>query len=316
MIKLIVAALALVQVLDCVAGWNIPRSESFRDMDKEYDEKYADEEYDEKYADEEYLSDSPSDLLKVVREPRTYDDPKYIVTRYKWNYRTKSWEKLPSSTGSSRSRSGSRPRQTRVPSRGRSRSNRNRSNNNNKPIAGGKAKQNKGSPRTAAEKACLDKHNEYRKLGGKTPLAWDSSLLPGVQSWANKLLGMGSMMHSQSNGAYGENLAYAMNSRGVNNLGNEAVIRWFDEICDYTGSQCGPSSRGRPAVGHFTQVMWEGSKYMACAIAKSSDGQTVYTVARYTPPGNYRNPGYYEKNVGCANSNLITNLRNKFCNKK
>merc|ERR1712212_1213074 len=79
-----------------------------------------------------------------------------------------------------------------------------------------------------AGKACLDQHNVYRALHRKSALQWDSNLARGAQEWANKLASMGSLQHSSGN--YGENLAFAFDSRGVQNLGKEAVVRWYEEI--------------------------------------------------------------------------------------
>ena len=49
-------------------------------------------------------------------------------------------------------------------------------------------------------------------------------------------------------------------------------------------------------TGHFTQVVWVKSTELGMGHATSQSG-SVYTVARYSPPGNYTNPGQFEQNV-------------------
>lgn len=52
--------------------------------------------------------------------------------------------------------------------------------------------------------------------------------------------------------------------------------------------------------GHFTQVVWKGSKEVGVGLA--TDGKTVFVVGQYQPAGNISNPGYFEKNVLPAGS--------------
>lgn len=46
--------------------------------------------------------------------------------------------------------------------------------------------------------------------------------------------------------------------------------------------------------GHFTQVVWKGSRELGVGKARGRDGK-VYVVANYRPAGNMM--GEYEKNV-------------------
>ena len=47
-------------------------------------------------------------------------------------------------------------------------------------------------------------------------------------------------------------------------------------------------------TGHFTQVVWVNSTELGMGHATSQSG-SVYTVARYSPAGNYR--GQFEQKV-------------------
>lgn len=53
------------------------------------------------------------------------------------------------------------------------------------------------------------------------------------------------------------------------------MVRWYDEEESYLG-------------GHFTQVGWRASKYVGCAIAEKTDGNThcAIQVCRYIKLGN------------------------------
>ena len=46
-------------------------------------------------------------------------------------------------------------------------------------------------------------------------------------------------------------------------------------------------------AGHFTQVVWKGSKELG--IGKAVKGNKVFVVASYRPPGNYA--GRFKENV-------------------
>lgn len=48
--------------------------------------------------------------------------------------------------------------------------------------------------------------------------------------------------------------------------------------------------------GHFTQLIWKGSKYLGCGI--SHDAEVIYVVCNYDPPGNWRHK--YHENVFTA----------------
>jgi len=70
---------------------------------------------------------------------------------------------------------------------------------------------------------------------------------------------------------------------------DEAVPGWYEEKKDYnfqTGQSYG-------MTGHFTQLVWKGSKRLGVGIAKR--GREVWVVANYSPPGNW--PGHQLQNV-------------------
>lgn len=91
--------------------------------------------------------------------------------------------------------------------------------------------------------------------------------------------------------------------------GQEVVDSWYGEIKHYDYNRPGFSS----ATGHFTQVtlcnihacavtddvptqvVWIGSTHVG--VASAVQGNTVYVVANYAPPGNVVGPENFSTNV-------------------
>ncbi|EFX82870.1 hypothetical protein DAPPUDRAFT_48780 [Daphnia pulex] len=138
---------------------------------------------------------------------------------------------------------------------------------------------------------CLDAHNEYRRRHGAPPMVINNALMRMAQNWAQTNANHCKMYHSSNNQA-GENL-YAT-SGGLGN-GHDPVDSWYDEIKDYSfGGGIGSIfGFGRP-TGHFTQVVWKGSRELGVGWATGSNGWT-YFCCNYSPAGNYQ--GQYQVNV-------------------
>ncbi|KAI4875777.1 hypothetical protein NFI96_024292 [Prochilodus magdalenae] len=133
------------------------------------------------------------------------------------------------------------------------------------------------------EQEFLHTHNTYRKQHGAPPLVINRDLCRSAQAWAEHLLSIKALKHSQAE--YGENLYYAWSSR------REAVDSWYSEIKDYNFKRPGFTS----GTGHFTQVVWKDTKELGFGVA--TDGATIFVVGQYLPAGNISNFGYFEKNV-------------------
>uniref|UniRef100_A0A0N4ZLS3 SCP domain-containing protein n=1 Tax=Parastrongyloides trichosuri TaxID=131310 RepID=A0A0N4ZLS3_PARTI len=131
-----------------------------------------------------------------------------------------------------------------------------------------------------------DETNCYREGHQADPLEIDNDLQAQAQAYADKLLSDDQgLIHSDSGGAYGENLAWVSDE----SIADTSVKMWYDENADYDYSSPGFSGD----TGHFTQLVWKGSQKVGCGIASGSGG--VYTVCQYKPPGNYE--GEFEDNV-------------------
>ena len=77
---------------------------------------------------------------------------------------------------------------------------------------------------------------------------------------------------------------------GMKITGKTMTDDWYNEINDYNFNRPGFTS----GTGHFTQVVWKGSKQVGFGYAQARDGY-YYGVANYYPAGNYMNE--FEDNV-------------------
>ena len=124
----------------------------------------------------------------------------------------------------------------------------------------------------------LNAHNKWRNTVNVPPLRWSPDLANYAQEWANKLLRENKFEHRR-NSSYGENLAAASGQQ----LSPERVVdMWGNEVRDYNynNNSCQPGKM----CGHYTQVVWESTREVGCAMARNSDREVW--VCNYNPPGN------------------------------
>ncbi|XP_070539194.1 Golgi-associated plant pathogenesis-related protein 1-like [Ptychodera flava] len=138
----------------------------------------------------------------------------------------------------------------------------------------------------------LKHHNKLRSKHGSPALKLDNSLNKVAQDWAEQMAKSDRFGHRPNN-QNGENIYYAMNSRGLGTVTGEGVVQsWYDEVKKYNFSRGGFSS----GTGHFTQVVWKNSKTLGVGFAPSKNkANTWYVVGNYSPAGNVQ--GQYEQNV-------------------
>ncbi|EDO35383.1 predicted protein [Nematostella vectensis] len=130
------------------------------------------------------------------------------------------------------------------------------------------------------QKDCIEVHNELRAQHQAPKVTWSDQLAKDAQAWANHIAKNGRLEHSSpdSRPDQGENLF--MSSPGEINAG-DVVDEWYSEVSKYKFGKPGWQS----GTGHFTQVVWKGTKEVAMASAEGPDG-SVYVVGRYKPAGN------------------------------
>ena len=135
----------------------------------------------------------------------------------------------------------------------------------------------------------LENHNYHRRIHQAEPLTRDSNLEKIAQAYSEKLANeIKSLTHS-GNG-YGENLYSCWASNRICVNGTHASERWYSEEEKYDYDKPGYTS----GIGHFTQLVWVGSKKLGCGAACNSD-KNCYVTCNYSPAGNYL--GEFEENV-------------------
>lgn len=123
-------------------------------------------------------------------------------------------------------------------------------------------------------------HNKERTLVGVPPLAWSEELADLAKSWANKLADSCTIRHRHP-GAAGQNIL-VMNG-DVLPPARIAIRSWASER-QYYDDRKGRCVT-RQECGHYTQVVWRGSKSVGCAVAPCKQGGAVL-VCEYDPAGN------------------------------
>ena len=123
----------------------------------------------------------------------------------------------------------------------------------------------------------LAAHRVVRTRVGIAPLAWSDGLAARAQDWADTLLARRQFMH-RPHSAYGENLFEIM---GAAASPVEVVNAWAAESRNYDLS----SNKCRGVCGHYTQIVWSGTRETGCAVARGG-GREVW-VCEYDPPGNW-----------------------------
>uniref|UniRef100_A0A0N5A0Q6 SCP domain-containing protein n=1 Tax=Parastrongyloides trichosuri TaxID=131310 RepID=A0A0N5A0Q6_PARTI len=123
-----------------------------------------------------------------------------------------------------------------------------------------------------------DRHDIYRRCHNVLPLKVDKGLIDYAQAYANHLSSIDKMQHDPtlSTKGQGENLAVSTIP-----VGYAGVEMWYDEYKMYDFR----SGKYSPGVGHFTQMVWGGSRIIGCGSAISRTNK-LYVVCRYHPQGN------------------------------
>jgi hypothetical protein len=137
----------------------------------------------------------------------------------------------------------------------------------------------------------LNAHNRERRPLGVAPLVWSDALAEEAEAWAARLAAANRMTHDRQR-RHGENLF--MNSAGRRSVA-QMVQFWTDEKLFYLPGAPHPhvSSTGDwHDVGHYTAIVWAGTRSVGCAIARNASSD--FLVCRYDPPGNRRGYAAYD----------------------
>ena len=140
------------------------------------------------------------------------------------------------------------------------------------------------------QQSALDAHNKYRRKHHVGNLVLSKDLCNIAQKYAETMARTGNFAHSRGkyNGKnMGENLFACY---GIKITGKMMTDDWYNEVSQYNFNNPGFVS----GTGHFTQVVWKGSREVGFGFAQARDGY-YYGVANYYPAGNYLNE--FEENV-------------------
>uniref|UniRef100_A0A7M5VFC9 SCP domain-containing protein n=1 Tax=Clytia hemisphaerica TaxID=252671 RepID=A0A7M5VFC9_9CNID len=131
-------------------------------------------------------------------------------------------------------------------------------------------------------------HNELRKVHKVPPLTIDPMLTAMAFQHAQQISSMGYLKHPSSKEMLGtgENLLLGCYDGEYEISAEEAVLRWYAEVCNpgYSFNDKKLSS----GTSHFSQVVWKSTAKlgMAKAVRMQNGLRCTYVVARYAPGGN------------------------------
>ncbi len=128
-------------------------------------------------------------------------------------------------------------------------------------------------------------HNIERKSLGKQPLAWSNKLASEAKLWADHLATIERLEHASNDERKGAGENLWMGSAGMYSAGDMVGAFISEKPLYRPGVFPDVSSTGRwRDVGHYTQVIWSGTKELGCAISRSANNDVL--VCRYWPAGN------------------------------
>lgn len=116
---------------------------------------------------------------------------------------------------------------------------------------------------------CVREHNRYRNVHGSPKLRFDPTLTTYALQRARFLAATDIFAHLKD-APYGENLFM---SNDPNTKCKDAVEWWYEKEegkFDYNKSEF------EVDTAHFTQIVWRSSRYVGCAMARSSLTGYVY----------------------------------------
>lgn len=100
-------------------------------------------------------------------------------------------------------------------------------------------------------KKALETHYKFRAAHQAPALKWSSALARDAEVWAKQIVRDGRLRHD--NTSDGENV-FMVFGREID--GSDAANSWYSEAKNYDFNKSGFQTN----TGHFTQVVWKGSR--------------------------------------------------------
>ncbi|KAF8760534.1 hypothetical protein HU200_010071 [Digitaria exilis] len=157
--------------------------------------------------------------------------------------------------------------------------------------------QNKSSHKAAF----LSPHNAARAEVAVANLTWNATLATYARRYAARRAAEDcKLVHSR--GPYGENIFWGSAHGGGRDewAAADAVASWVKEKASYDceSNRCA----ARRKCGHYTQVVWAGTKRLGCAAVECGDGGGTFIICSYDPPGNVDGKPPYP---GCGRDSIV-----------
>ncbi|NXP14029.1 GRPL2 protein, partial [Thinocorus orbignyianus] len=168
---------------------------------------------------------------------------------------------------------------------------------------------------------CVRVHNELRRkvqppASNMRYMTWDAALARTARAWANKCLFKHNIYLRKKHQCHpnftsvGENIW--VGSRHMFKAA-DAIKFWYSEVQFYTFAD----RKCTKACGHYTQVVWDYSYKVGCAVTLCKKVAGIRNAAKfvcnYSPGGNLpRRP--YKEGVPCSNCAKEDTCENKLCN--
>ena len=138
-------------------------------------------------------------------------------------------------------------------------------------------------------KELVNRHNELRKKHSAGALTVLKDLTTLCQKTVDNCKKLGTLQHGNLNMDDGTRVGQNLFLSSWAPTGTEVADDWYSENVDYDYST-GKAKNNNAVVGHFTQLVWKGSKQIGCAVAVGpwlSYKNSYYVGCDYLPPGNY-----------------------------
>lgn len=133
---------------------------------------------------------------------------------------------------------------------------------------------------------CLCWHNEYRARHQAPSLTVSHELCEKAQRWADKLASTNEFYYRTNEKTLGQNLFCCPGNNLLTDLtGQEIASYWYKEVKKYDFFKNPSLLHTNMNTGHFTQMVWIGSRYFGVGKAFAKTGK-LFVVAFYFPSGN------------------------------
>jgi hypothetical protein len=131
----------------------------------------------------------------------------------------------------------------------------------------------------------LAEQNAERDRKGVDRLTWSHELAQQAQSWAERLARDDRMYHSDRESRHGAGENLWVGSVGYYSADDmiDGFLAERKKFKPGTFPQVSKTGRWQD-VGHYTQIIWPGTKQVGCAVAHNR--QHDFLVCRYFPAGN------------------------------